>query len=64
MPINEAIEQFLSDDGYRITLPLANGNEITLRRDNEKPPELNALDSWVVECKASIRKKVPTYGIG
>lgn len=56
LPSSEAVEQFLSRTGYRITIELDDGGAIILRRDCEVDPEVTPLDEWVVQCRVTIRE--------
>lgn len=56
--IREGIEQFLSDDGYRISFNIE-GVVITLRRDTQVNSDMRYLDDFVgsesVDCAVTIR---------
>lgn len=56
--IREGIEQFLSDDGYRISFNIE-GVVITLRRDMQVNSDMRYIDDFVgsesIDCAVTIR---------
>jgi CRISPR/Cas system-associated protein Csm6 len=60
LPATEAIEQFMSDEGYRLTFEFANGMKVVIRRDSSKPPiDANIYyESATFECKVTISGEV------
>ena len=59
LPVTEAVNQFISDDGYRISFEFANGVTLVIRRDSSKPPvdfvENSNLNSLTFECEVTVR---------
>jgi hypothetical protein len=43
LPLQDAINHFLSEEGYRITIVLQDNTELILRRDSELPVEVSTF---------------------
>jgi hypothetical protein len=57
MPIGEAIEQFLSNDGYRITISLGKVDIVIRKHDDLTDSVDKLMDQHVVNASVTIRDR-------